>query len=66
MKMSTGYLSATEWPLLPFYGVMSLVYLVYGISWFILFACRWKELFGIQFWIGGVVAIGMFDRVKLK
>ncbi|XP_028392984.1 transmembrane protein 87A-like [Dendronephthya gigantea] len=62
MKMNTGYLSAAEWPLLPFYGAMSLVYLAYGVVWLIVSACQWRELLRIQFWIGGVIALGMLEK----
>eukprot|EP00112_Aurelia_sp_Birch-Aquarium-sp1_P026028 Seg898.6 transcript_id=Seg898.6/GoldUCD/mRNA.D3Y31 product="Transmembrane protein 87A" protein_id=Seg898.6/GoldUCD/D3Y31 len=57
-----GYLSATEWPLLPFFGVMSLVYLAYAIGWFSASCCNWRELLRIQFWIGGVIALGMLEK----
>ena len=65
MKMNTGYLSAAEWPLLPFYGAMSLVYLAYGVVWLIVSACQWRELLRIQFWIGGVIALGMLEKAVL-
>ncbi|XP_031573117.1 transmembrane protein 87A-like [Actinia tenebrosa] len=62
MESKSGYLSATDWPLLPFYGVMSLVYLFYGIIWLIVSACQWRDLLRIQFWIGGVIALGMLEK----
>ncbi|KXJ28322.1 transmembrane protein 87A [Exaiptasia diaphana] len=62
MESKSGYLSATDWPLLPFYGVMSLVYLFYGIVWLIVSACQWRDLLRIQFWIGGVIALGMLEK----
>ncbi|XP_046859215.1 transmembrane protein 87A-like isoform X2 [Xenia sp. Carnegie-2017] len=65
IKMKTGYLSAAEWPLLPFYGAMSLVYLVYGVVWLAVSACQWRELLRIQFWIGGVIALGMLEKAIL-
>lgn len=62
MVNKRGYLSATEWPLLPFFGVMSLVYLIYAIGWFTASCWNWRELLRIQFWIGGVVALGMLEK----
>ncbi|XP_066934807.1 transmembrane protein 87A-like [Clytia hemisphaerica] len=57
-----SYLSAMIYPLLPFYGVMSLIYLAYAIGWFIATCCNWKDLLRVQFWIGGVIALGMFEN----
>ncbi|XP_055837976.1 transmembrane protein 87A [Episyrphus balteatus] len=57
-----GYLSAIEWPLLPFYGTMCLVYVVYGISWLIVSFLQWRDLLRIQFWIGGVILLGMMEK----
>jgi len=62
IKNRRGYLSATEWPLLPFFGVMSLVYLIYAIGWFAASCWNWRELLRIQFWIGAVVALGMLEK----
>ena len=55
MKSDSGYLSAVEWPLLPFYGVMSLVYFGYAIAWLVMSAMQWRDLLRIQFWIGGLI-----------
>uniref|UniRef100_A0A7M5XHB2 GOST seven transmembrane domain-containing protein n=1 Tax=Clytia hemisphaerica TaxID=252671 RepID=A0A7M5XHB2_9CNID len=58
-----SYLSAMIYKLLSFYGVMSLIYLAYAISWFIDTCCKyWKDLLRVQFWIGGVIALGMFEN----
>ncbi|KAG1658621.1 Transmembrane protein 87B [Nymphon striatum] len=62
MECPTGYLSAGEFPLLPFYGVMCLIYLTYGIAWLVVSACQWRELIRIQFWIGGVILLGMLEK----
>ncbi|EEB15081.1 ptm1, putative [Pediculus humanus corporis] len=57
-----GYLSAADWPLLPFYGVMCLVYVFFGLIWLIVSFCQWRELLRIQFWIGGVILLGMIEK----
>lgn len=51
-KSPYGYLSAIDWPLLPFYGVMCGVYAIYGLVWLILSACQWRDLLRVQYWIG--------------
>lgn len=41
-----------------FYGVMGIVYIIFGLVWLVLLACSWKDLLRIQFWIGAVVVLG--------
>ncbi|XP_015768860.1 PREDICTED: transmembrane protein 87B-like, partial [Acropora digitifera] len=48
MKGKHGYLSASDWPLYPFYGFMSLLYVSYGVVWLIVSACQWRDLLRIQ------------------
>ncbi|XP_039594936.1 transmembrane protein 87B [Polypterus senegalus] len=62
MKGSHGYISVTEWPLLIFYMVMCIVYILYGLLWFIWSACYWKDLLRIQFWIAAVIFLGMLEK----
>ncbi|XP_068751803.1 transmembrane protein 87A-like [Montipora capricornis] len=62
MKGKHGYLSASDWPLYPFYGLMSLLYVFYGVVWLVVSACQWRDLLRIQFWIGGVIALGMLEK----
>lgn len=57
-----GYLSAVDWPLLPFYGSMCVIYFIYGLSWLIVLALQWRDLLRIQFWIGGVIFLGMIEK----
>ncbi|KAG8229503.1 hypothetical protein J437_LFUL004909 [Ladona fulva] len=57
-----GYLSAMDWPLLPFYGAMCIVYVVFGVAWLIVSFCQWRDLLRIQFWIGGVILLGMLEK----
>lgn len=62
IKGEHGYLSANDWPFLPFYGIMSLVYLCYAIGWFIVSALQWKDLLRVQYWISAVILLGMIEK----
>ncbi|KAK9541714.1 hypothetical protein VZT92_001736 [Zoarces viviparus] len=62
MKGTHGYISVTEWPLMIFYMVMCMVYIFYALLWFIWAACYWKDLLRIQFWIAGVIFLGMVEK----
>ncbi|XP_013381527.1 transmembrane protein 87A isoform X2 [Lingula anatina] len=57
-----GYLSAVDWPLIIFYGVMCIIYVLYGLLWLIMSFCNWKDLLRIQFWIGAVIFLGMLEK----
>ncbi|ALC37971.1 CG17660 [Drosophila busckii] len=57
-----GYISARDWPLLPFYLSMCFVYVVFGIIWLIVSFAQWRDLLRIQFWIGGVILLGMLEK----
>ncbi|XP_035462592.1 transmembrane protein 87A isoform X1 [Scophthalmus maximus] len=61
MKGSHGYISITEWPLMIFYMVMCIMYILYALLWFVWAACYWKDLLRIQFWIAGVIFLGMVE-----
>uniref|UniRef100_A0A8C8FUZ4 Transmembrane protein 87A n=1 Tax=Oncorhynchus tshawytscha TaxID=74940 RepID=A0A8C8FUZ4_ONCTS len=56
------YISASEWPLMIFYMVMCVIYVLLGLLWLGLSACYWRELLRIQFWIGGVIFLGMLEK----
>ncbi|KAK3610069.1 hypothetical protein CHS0354_032155 [Potamilus streckersoni] len=60
-----GYISAVEWPLLVFYGVMGLIYIVYGLVWIVLLACNRRDLLSVHYWIGGVIFIGIIEKAVL-
>ncbi|KAF4090063.1 hypothetical protein AMELA_G00047650 [Ameiurus melas] len=62
MKGDHGYISVTEWPLMIFYMVMCIVYILYALLWFIWASCYWKDLLRIQFWIAGVIFLGMVEK----
>ncbi|CAF3424381.1 unnamed protein product [Rotaria socialis] len=57
-----GYITADEYPALIFYGVMCGIYALFAILWLIWCALYWCELLKIQFWIGGVILIGMIEK----
>ncbi|KAK7171922.1 hypothetical protein R3I93_004276 [Phoxinus phoxinus] len=56
------YISASEWPLMIFYMVMCIIYVLMGVLWLALSACYWRDLLRIQFWIGGVIFLGMLEK----
>jgi hypothetical protein len=58
-----GYITADEHPALIFYAVMCGIYGLFAILWFIWCAFYWRELLKIQFWIGGVIIIGMIEKL---
>lgn len=62
IKGEHGYLSANDWPFLPFYGIMSLIYLCYAIGWLVVSALQWKDLLRIQYWIAAVIFLGMIEK----
>uniref|UniRef100_A0A8C6V1G4 Transmembrane protein 87B n=1 Tax=Neogobius melanostomus TaxID=47308 RepID=A0A8C6V1G4_9GOBI len=62
MRGDHGYISITEWPLMIFYMVMCIVYILYAVLWFVWAACYWKDLLRIQFWIAGVIFLGMVEK----
>ncbi|KAM7385761.1 hypothetical protein PAMP_001819 [Pampus punctatissimus] len=62
MQGNHGFISITEYPLMIFYMVMCIVYILYAMLWFIWAACYWKDLLRIQFWIAGVIFLGMVEK----
>ncbi|XP_056329067.1 transmembrane protein 87A-like isoform X2 [Danio aesculapii] len=62
MKSRHDYISASEWPLMIFYMVMCIIYVIMGVLWLALSACYWRDLLRIQFWIGGVIFLGMLEK----
>ncbi|XP_077997002.1 transmembrane protein 87A-like [Glandiceps talaboti] len=62
VESKTGYISAVDYPLLIFYGVMCIVYCLYAIMWLCCSACQWRDLLRIQFWIGGVILLGLLEK----
>ncbi|XP_029922638.1 transmembrane protein 87A isoform X2 [Myripristis murdjan] len=62
MQGPHDYISASEWPLMVFYMVMCIVYVLLAVLWLVLLACYWRDLLRIQFWIGGVIFLGMLEK----
>lgn len=62
MKSQQGYLSAADWPLLPFYGTMCIVYVILGVIWLTVSFLQWRDLLRIQFWICAVILLGMLEK----
>ncbi|KAJ8045312.1 Transmembrane protein 87A [Holothuria leucospilota] len=62
MKGPYGYLSATQYPLLKFYGVMCGVYTLFGFTWLFLLCRQYQDLLGIQIWIGVVILLGLVEK----
>ena len=56
-----GMLSSMVYPLLVFYGIMSLVYLVIGIVWVVAMALNFQDLLRLQFWLCAVIFVGMIE-----
>ncbi|PWA88108.1 lung seven transmembrane receptor family protein [Artemisia annua] len=56
-----GYLSGKMVPLMTFYGVMSLAYLVLGLGWFLRFVQFWKNLMQLHSHISSIIALGMCE-----
>lgn len=41
---------------------MCIIYVLMGVMWLALSACYWRDLLRIQFWIGGVIFLGMLEK----
>uniref|UniRef100_UPI00358E77CD transmembrane protein 87A-like isoform X2 n=1 Tax=Myxine glutinosa TaxID=7769 RepID=UPI00358E77CD len=57
-----GYISAAEWPLMTFYMVLCILYVLLGVVWLVCLARYWRDLLRIQFWIGAVILLGMVEK----
>ncbi|XP_060043320.1 transmembrane protein 87B isoform X1 [Erinaceus europaeus] len=62
MRGPHGYISASDWPLMIFYMVMCIIYILLGVLWLIWSACYWKDILRIQFWIAAVIFLGMIEK----
>nr|XP_056707033.1 transmembrane protein 87A isoform X2 [Euleptes europaea] len=56
------YLSLADYPLMIFFMVMCIVYVLFGVLWLAWSACYWRDLLRIQFWIGAVILLGMLEK----
>uniref|UniRef100_A0A8C4PZS2 Zgc:162698 n=1 Tax=Eptatretus burgeri TaxID=7764 RepID=A0A8C4PZS2_EPTBU len=62
LKSKVGYISAAEWPLMMFYMVLCILYVLLGVVWLFCLARYWRDLLRIQFWIGAVILLGMVEK----
>ena len=62
MESPVGYLSADEYPLMTFYLVMCVVYILYSLAWIIMSLCNCRDLLRVQYWIGGVIVLGLIEK----
>ncbi|XP_037690145.1 transmembrane protein 87A isoform X8 [Choloepus didactylus] len=56
------YLTLEDYPLMIFFMVMCIVYVLFGVLWLGWSACYWRDLLRIQFWIGAVIFLGMLEK----
>ncbi|WOH08052.1 hypothetical protein DCAR_0727489 [Daucus carota subsp. sativus] len=56
-----GYLPGKMAPLMTFYGIASLAYLVLGLVWFLRFVKFWKDIIQLHYHITIVIALGMCE-----
>ncbi|XP_047201798.1 transmembrane protein 87A-like [Girardinichthys multiradiatus] len=62
MKGPHDYSSPADWPLMIFFMVMCIVYVLFGALWLFWCACYWRDLLRIQFWIGAVIILGLLEK----
>nr|GMD30394.1 transmembrane protein 87A-like [Ipomoea batatas] len=60
-KNPTGYLPGRMAPLMNFYGLMSLAFVLLGIFWFSQYARFWREVLTLQNCITLVITLGMCE-----
>lgn len=60
-KNPNGYLPGAMFPNLKFFGIMSLLYLLLGFVWMILYGQHWREVFMLQHCITVVIGLGMVE-----
>lgn len=56
-----GYLPGKMMPLMTFYGLMSLAYLLLGLLWFVRFVQYWKDIIQLHYHITAVIGLGMCE-----
>lgn len=62
-KNPTGYLPGMMAPNLPFFGVMSILYVALGAVWLLVYALNWKEVVMVQHCISMVIFLGMVEMM---
>ncbi|KAG0311917.1 hypothetical protein BGZ99_009828, partial [Dissophora globulifera] len=56
-----GHLAGSDFPKLPFYGTLSLIYMTIGVAWLLLCAKHWREILTVQHFISGVIFFLMVE-----
>ncbi|CAG8590964.1 630_t:CDS:10, partial [Acaulospora colombiana] len=56
-----GELPAADYPKLPFYGLLSLTYLVIGVWWMSLSILHWRDILQVQNYISAVILFLMLE-----
>ncbi len=62
IEHNNGFLSANDWPFLPFFAVMCGIYSVYGLFWLVCSCIYWRDMLRLQIWIGGVILLGLIEK----
>ncbi|XP_074516179.1 transmembrane protein 87A-like isoform X1 [Sebastes fasciatus] len=62
MRGPHDFSSPADWPLMMFFMIMCIVYVLFGALWLFWCACYWRDLLRIQFWIGAVIILGMLEK----
>mmetsp|Transcript_19513 Transcript_19513/g.29118 ORF Transcript_19513/g.29118 Transcript_19513/m.29118 type:complete len:508 (+) Transcript_19513:62-1585(+) len=60
-----GYLPATSYYFMPFYGTMALLYLALAVIWMILNALYWKDIVMLQNYITCVLGVCLIENMVL-
>ncbi|KAI5056406.1 hypothetical protein GOP47_0028725 [Adiantum capillus-veneris] len=60
-KNPSGYLPGRMAPLMTFYGLMSLAYLVLGVAWMSQYIRYWRDILALQNYLTAIIALGMFE-----
>jgi hypothetical protein len=61
VKNAYGFLPGNEYHKMPFYGWLSLIYMVLAVIWMVLSLRWWKEVFSLQHCIAGVILLGLVE-----
>jgi len=48
-RYKNGYLSANDWPFLPFYATMCAIYSIYALFWLVVCLIYWRDLLRVNF-----------------
>ncbi|KAF2293755.1 hypothetical protein GH714_004496 [Hevea brasiliensis] len=62
-KNPDGYLPGRMAPLMKFYVLMSLAYLLLSVIWFTQYMSFWKDILQLQHCITAVIALGLFEMI---